>query len=147
MKAVLKRVTVVMAVILLTVGCLAVSAAAIAGGENGSGLEGYEGPPFAQALVRAVAGGGESTVPDGSPFAITGYAMSKGNGSIHVWIVSCTDVIKDLGYKPGDIVEILCSDDQVESIKPGDWIEVVGFTARDMLIWVSHNVLPEPFSY
>lgn len=147
MNAVLKRMVVYSAVVLMIVGCFAFATGAGAQDGNTSGLPGYEGPPFVVALVRAIATGGQSSVPDCSPFAITGYAMSKGSGSIHIWIVSCNDVVKALGYKPGDIVEVLCSNQQIENINVGDWVELVGFTARGMLVRVTDTVLPEPFSY
>ncbi len=146
---------VVIAAVALTVGLLLVSmsGAALAQGDTNTGFEGLQGPTFTFGLI--LAGSSGKAPPPGTqgqvwncyPYSITGYAMSKNPGAMHVWLSSGSKAVLDLGIKPGDIVTILCSESQVQDINPGDWVQIAGFTAAGQLVYAYQAVLPAPFSY
>lgn len=140
-------------VLAMLAGLLLIVFIPTAGAENNSGIPGLEGPSFTFGIVTGASGGG--TTPGGAagavyncaPYALTGYVQSKNVGSIHLWVSACSQVVLDLGIKPGDIVTILCSETQVENVNTGDWVQIVGFTVRGRLIRAEDIVLPAPFSY
>jgi len=105
-----------------------------------------------------VIGGASTTNPNanpsvlnGAPWALTGYVMSKYNGSVHIWLYSCSENVLQLGFRPGDIIEIFLGEEQINSMNTGDWVLLTGFTVNGNLAggWGSGsvNVLPAPFSY
>ncbi len=147
------QVVAIAVVLTLLAGLLLVVFTSTAGAENNSGIPGLEGPSFTFGIVTGASSGG--TTPGGkagavyncAPYGVTGYVLSKNAGSIHLWISACSQVVLDLGFKPGDIITILCSESQVERINTGDWVQVVGFTVRGQFIRAEDIVLPAPFSY
>lgn len=148
MKAWIKNRMVIAAVALLLTACLlSIGVTALAQGDTNTGIRGLRGPTFTFGVVLGGSNGGESEVPDGSPYALTGYVMSKSPGSIHVWIGTCSLVVMDLGYNPGDIITILCSETQVEGLNTGDWVQLTGFVVNGQLAYSGENVLPAPFGY
>jgi hypothetical protein len=143
--------TVVLAVtfLLLSIG----GAAFAAQSDANSGVPGLEGPTFTLGLVLVGSNGATPSSSDAAkvfncfPWSITGYAMSKSPGAIHVWLSSATQAVLDLGFKQGDIVSILCSESQVEDINSGDWVQIAGFTAQGQLVYAYQAVLAQPFGY
>lgn len=146
---------VVIAAVALTVGLLlvSISGAALAQGDTNTGFEGLQGPTFTFGLIlagssgKAPPAGAEGLVWNNFPYSITGYAMSKSPGSLHVWLSSASKAVLDLGIKPGDIISIFCSESQVKDINAGDWVQIAGFTAAGQLVYAYQAVLPSPFSY
>jgi hypothetical protein len=144
-----KRMVIATVVLSVTLGGTAFAASS----STNSGIPGLEGPTFTLGLVLVGSGGG--ALPSGAagevyncfPFSITGYAMSKSPGSIHIWLSSATQAVLDLGFKPGDIITILCSENQVENINSGDWTQIAGFTAMGQLVYAYQAVLTQPFGY
>lgn len=140
--------------LLLTTCLLSIGGAAIAAEGSNSGIEGVEGPTFTFGVVL-LGSTGESTPPSGAagkvfnayPYAITGFAMSKSEGTMSVWVSSCSQAVLDLGFKPGDIVNIYCTPQQVENINTGDWVLISGFTVRGQLAFATEQTLPAPFTY
>jgi len=121
---------------------------------NDSGIPGLSGPEFTLGVFMAGsignnpnASAGGSNVFNGAPFGLSGYVMSMTNGSVHIWITECSQVVTDLGFKVGDVVEILCSASQVKDLKTGDFVTMYGFTAGGYLVRSDDTVLPAPFSY
>ena len=146
----------VIATVVLSITFLMVSIggpALAASSSSDSGVPNLEGPTFTLGLVLVGSGGG--TLPSGVqgevyncfPWSITGYAMSKEPGAIHIWLSSATQAVLDLGFKPGDIITILCSESQVENIKSGDWVQIAGFTVTGKLVYAYQAVLAQPFGY
>ena len=155
MKSSIKK-RMVIATVVLSVTFLLVSVggpALAAASSSDSGVPNLEGPTFTLGLVLVGSGGG--TLPSGVqgevyncfPWSITGYAMSKEPGAIHIWLSSATQAVLDLGFKPGDIITILCSESQVENIKSGDWVQIAGFTVTGKLVYAYQAVLAQPFGY
>lgn len=148
-RMVVATVVVSMTFLLVSMG----SSALAASSSSNSGVPGLEGPTFTLGLVLVGTGGG--TIPSGAagqvyncfPFSITGYAMSKSPGSIHIWLYSPTQAVLDLGFKPGDILTILCSETQVDNINSGDWVQIAGFTAMGQLVYAYQAVLTQPIGY
>jgi len=146
---------VVALILLIAVGLLSLKLGTPAkGDQTNSGIPGLQGPQFTLGLVLAAATGNNpdaaasgQNVFNGSPWALSGYVLNKYTGSVHVWISQCSKVVRDLGFKPGDVVTILCSASQIKSIKTGDFAEFFGFTARGYLVRSDDVVLPSPFSY
>lgn len=142
-------------VILITAGVLALVLGASAQDNNtDTGVAGLSGPEWTFGLFVAssaennpAASSNGSRVFNGFPYALSGFVLSKTTGAVHIWIVECSQVVKDLGFKPGDVVTVLCSDSQSKDIKTGDYISVFGFTARGYLIRGDDTILPAPFSY
>lgn len=140
--------------LLLTTSLLSIGGAAIAAQSPNSGIEGVEGPTFTFGVVL-LGSTGESVTPSGAagevfnayPYAITGFAMSKSEGTLGVWVSSCSQAILDLGFKPGDIVDIYCTPQQVEDINSGDWVLISGFTVRGQFAFATELTLPAPFTY
>jgi hypothetical protein len=156
MKSLSKKRMVVAAVVLsmtFLLICMEGTAFAAASSSTNSGIPGLEGPTFTLGLV--LVGSDAGTIPSGAagevyncfPWSITGYAMSKGDGAIHVWLSSATQAVLDLGFKPGDIISILCSESQVKNINSGDWVQIAGFTAMGNLVYAYQAVLTQPFGY
>lgn len=120
---------------------------------NDSGIPGVQGAEFTFGVLLAGSIGnnpnasGNTAVYNNAPWALTGYVLSKYSGSIRVWIVECSQVVLDLGFKPGDVVEIYCAESQVEDLNTGDFLAMFGFTARGYLVRSDDTVLPAPFSY
>jgi hypothetical protein len=149
-----KRTVISIAALSLCVAMLAVGGSVAAQSDSDSGVPGLEGPTFTFGIVR-LASFGTGEPPSGAaaevwncaPYAFTGYALSKNPGSLHVWISSLSQAMMDLGYKPGDIVIVLCSESQIESINVGDWIQLSGFTVRGQFVRANDIVLPAPFGY
>ena len=129
------------------------SPALAAASSSDSGIPGLEGPTFTLGLV--LVGSNAGTLPSGAageiyncfPYSITGYAMSKSPGSMHVWLSSATQGVFDLGFKSGDIITILCSESQVDNINSGDWVQIAGFTVAGKLVYAYQAVLNQPFGY
>jgi hypothetical protein len=155
MKSLLRK-RMVMATVVLSATFLLVSmggSALAATSNTDSGVPGLQGPTFTLGLVLVGSEGG--TPPSGLagqvyncfPFSITGYAMSKNPGAIHIWLSSASQAVLDLGFKPGDIITIYCSESQVENINSGDWVQVAGFTAMGKLVYAYQAVLTQPFGY
>ena len=142
-------------VILITAGVLALVLGASAQDNNtDTGVAGLSGPGWTLGLFVASSAGNNpaassngSRVFNGFPYALSGFVLSKTTGTVHIWIVECSQVVKDLGFKPGDVVAVLCGDSQSKDIKAGDYISVFGFTARGYLIRGDDTILPAPFSY
>jgi hypothetical protein len=156
MKSWKKRPLIVTALILMvSASFLLLSVAAIAqDGNSDSGVSGLQGPQFTLGLVILASGGGATPssaaagkVWNGAPYALNGFVLNMYNGSIHVNIVECSQVVKDLGFNPGDTVVIYCSAEQVKGMNTGDFVEVFGFTVRGQFTRGGDNVLPPPFSY
>lgn len=149
MKAWIRNRMVIAAVALLLAACLlSIGVTALAQGETNTGIRGLKGPTFTFGVVLGGSSGSESgVVPNGSPYALTGYVMSRSPGSVHIWIGSCSQALLDLGYKPGDIVTILCSETQIENIHTGDWVQITGFVVNGQLAFSGENTLPAPFGY
>jgi hypothetical protein len=151
----LSRNRVVIAAVALTVGLLLVtmSGAALAQGDTNTGFEGLQGPTFTFGVIlagssgKAPPGGAQGLVWNNYPYSITGYAMSKSPGAMHIWLSSASQAVLDLGFKPGDIITILCAENQVKDINAGDWVQIAGFTAAGQLVYAYQAVLPAPFSY
>jgi hypothetical protein len=147
-----KRMAITIVVLSMTFLLVSMGGTAFAASSS-SGIPGLEGPTFTLGLV--LVGSDVSTPPSGAagqvyncfPYSITGYAMSKSPGSVHIWLSSATQAVLDLGFKPGDIITILCSDTQVENINSGDWVQVAGFTAMGKLVYAYQSVLTQPFGY
>jgi hypothetical protein len=142
-------------VVLIVAGVLALVFTATAQDKNtDSGVAGLSGPQFTLGIFIAGSLGNNpnasssgSAVFNGSPFALSGYVMSKTAGSVHVWIAECSSVVTQLGFKPGDVVEIFCSASQINDLNSGDFCEFFGFTARGYLVRSDDTKLPAPFSY
>ena len=142
-------------VILITAGVLALVLGASAQDNNtDTGVAGLSGPEWTFGLFVASSAGNNpaasssgSAVFNGFPYTLTGYVVSKTTGAVHIWIVECSQIVKDLGFKPGDVVVVLCSDSQSKDINTGDYVEVYGFTVRGYLVRGDDTVLPAPFSY
>ncbi len=156
MKSRKKSPLVVMAVILLiAIGVLSVRLGTSAAKDQAdSGIPGLRGPQFTVGLVLAAglgnnpgAAAGGRGVFNGAPWTLTGYILNKYTGSVHVWISQCSKVVRELGYKPGDFVELFCSASQVSGLNVGDFVQFYGFTARGYLLRSADRVLPSPFSY
>lgn len=150
-----KRPVIVAALVLLLVaGVLALNMGVAAQDGTDSGVPGLSGPAFTVGIFMTNASGDNPNaspsgkkVYNGYPFAISGYALSKTSGTLHVWIVSCSQIVVDLGFKVGDIVPIYCAASQIRNINTGDFLEVYGFTARGYLVRGGDSILPAPFSY
>jgi len=149
------RVAVATIVLVIAICLLAIFGAAFAETSGGgSGVPGLNGPAFTFGFVRLASSVNEVT-PSGAagevyncaPYSITGYALSKTTGSLHVWLNSGSQTVTDLGFKQGDIVTIYCNESQVKNINSGDWVQIAGFTARGQLLYAYQAVLPAPFSY
>lgn len=154
MKSWKKSLTASAIVLLFLAGMLAVALTATAEDDNtDSGIPGIRGSEFTFGVILASAIGtnpkasGNTSVFNNAPWALTGYVLSKYHGSIHVWIVECSQVVLDLGFEPGDVVEIYCSASQVREVETGDYAALYGFTARGFLVRSIDSVLPAPFSY
>lgn len=156
MKSWKKSPLIVMALILLiAIGVLSVKlGTSAAGNQTDSGIPGLQGPQFTLGLVLASGIGNNPSAPssaqgvlNGAPWALSGYVLNKYTGSVHVWISQCSQVARDLGYKPGDVVQIFCGASQVSGLNVGDFVEFFGFTARGYLVRSGDTVLPAPFSY
>jgi hypothetical protein len=156
MKSWKKSPLVVMAlVVLIVAGVLALMFGASAQDTNtNTGVPGLSGAEFTFGIFAGSSMGNNpdalssgSKVFNGSPYALSGYVMTMTTGAIHIWIVECSQVVKDLGYKPGDVVAILCASSQVKDLKTGDYISVFGFTVRGYLVRDDDTILPAPFSY
>jgi hypothetical protein len=156
MKPWIKNRMVITIVLLLVTTCLLSIGGAALGSQSGSdsGITGLQGPTTVLGIVLGIASGGDTPssskaalVYNNAPFEVTGYALSKSPGSIHVWISSASQAVLDLGYKSGDIVTIFAGESQVADIKTGDWVEIAGFTVRGQLVHAYHSVLPSPFGY
>jgi len=146
---VIAAVVVSMTFLLTSMGSTALAAAR----SSDSGIPGLEGPTFTLGLV--LVGSDAGTLPSGAagevyncfPYSITGYAMSKSPGSMHIWLSSATQAVLDLGFKPGDIITILCSETQVDNVNSGDWVQIAGFTVAGKLVYAYQAVLNQPFGY
>lgn len=151
MKTGMKRAVVVSAMVMLIAASLVTVGVTSAQTTDGdAGLPGYQGPPFVIALVRVMSTEGETSsnpLFNCAPFAVTGYVMSKWSGGVHVWISELNPTLEDLGYEVGDIITIFYPPEKLEKLNTGDWVQVVGITARGKLIWVKDQVLPQPFGY
>lgn len=141
-------------ILLIAIGVLSVRLGASAGNQTDSGIPGLQGPGFTLGLFLAAASGNNpdaaesgSKVFNGAPFALSGYILNKYTGSVHVWISQCSQVVIDLGWKPGDVVTIFCGASQVSGLNVGDFVEFFGFTSRGYLLRTGDVVLPAPFSY
>jgi len=143
-------------VLLVAVGLLSLKMGVAAQVTNtDSGITGLQGPPFTLGLMLAATTGNNPDaaasgvkVFNDAPYALSGYVLDKFNGSVHVSISQqCSQVVLDLGFKPGDVVTIFCSESQVTDINTGDFVEFYGFTVRGYLVYSDHVVLPAPFSY
>ena len=155
MKSFMRKRMVIAAVVLSMIFLLASmgSPALGAASNSDSGIPGLEGPTFTLGLV--LVGPEAGTLPSGAagevyncfPYSITGYAMSKSPGSMHIWLSSATQAVLDLGFKPGDIITILSSESQVENVNSGDWTQIAGFTVAGKLVYAYQAVLPQPFGY
>ncbi len=141
------RMAIAVIALLLTACLLSVCGAALAQGDTNTGIKGLKGPTFTVGVILGAGSGGGGSQYDGYPWAITGYVMSKSPGSVHVWVSSCSQAVLDLGFKPGDIVTILCSENQIEDLNSGDWVQITGFVANGKLAYSGQVVLPSPFSY
>ncbi|MHB8896243.1 MAG: hypothetical protein ACYC99_13845 [Candidatus Geothermincolia bacterium] len=146
---------VVALVLLVAIGLLSLKLGASAqDANNNSGIAGLQGPEFTFGLFLAAASGNNpdasasgSNVFNGAPFALSGYVLNIYNGSVHIWISQCSQVVKDLGFKPGDVVTIFCAQSQIKDLRTGDFAEFFGFTVRGYLVRSDDTVLPAPFSY
>lgn len=155
MKSWIKNRMVIAGVALLVTTCLlSVGLTAIAADDSDSGIPGVKGPTFTFGVV--LLGSTGSNTPETAlagevfnayPWAVTGFALSKSDGSISIWLSAGSQAVLDLGFKPGDIVIIYCTPEQVEDINAGDWVMLTGFTARGQLAFASSQVLPAPFTY
>ena len=155
MKSFIRKRMVIAAVVLSMTFLLASmgSPALAAASSSDSGIPGLEGPNFSLGLV--LVGSEAGTLPSGAagevyncfPYSITGYAMSKSPGSMHIWLSSATQAVLDLGFKPGDIITILSSESQVENVNSGDWTQIAGFTVAGKLVYAYQAVLAQPFGY
>jgi hypothetical protein len=150
------RIAVAIALVALIAAAVFVSVMGATAGDvnNDSGIAGLRGPEFTLGVFMAGSVGNNpnasssgSAVFNGAPFALSGYVMSMTNGSVHVWITESSQVVKDLGFKVGDVVPILCSASQVKDLKTGDFVTMFGFTARGYLVRSDDTILPAPFSY
>lgn len=155
MKSFIKKRTVIATVVISITFLLASigGPALAASSSSNSGVPGLQGPTFTLGLV--LVGSSEEEPPSGAagqvyncfPWSITGYAMSKSPGSLHVWLSSASQAVLDLDMKPGDIISILCSESQVEDVNAGDWVQIAGFTVMGNLVYAYRAVLPQPFGY
>jgi hypothetical protein len=142
-------------IVLIVAGVLAVMFSASAADTNhDSGITGLTGPEFTFGVIvsgsvgnNPLASPSGSKVFNGFPYAISGYVMSKTNGAVHIWIVECSQVVLDLGFKPGDVVAIFATASQTKDLNSGDYISIYGFTARGYLLRSDDTILPAPFSY
>jgi len=142
-------------IVLIVAGVLAVMfSASAADTNNDSGIAGLTGSEFTFGLFVARSVGDNpqasstgSKFFNGFPYAISGYVMSKTNGAVHIWIAECSQVVLDLGFKPGDVVAVLAAATQIKDLKSGDFVSVFGLTARGYLIRTDDTILPAPFSY
>lgn len=138
--------------LLMTAGLLSIGAAATAQDSN-SGIPDVEGPTFTFGVVLLGSGGEETPsgaagdVFNGYPWALTGFAMAKGDGVLSVWVSAGSQALLDLGIKPGDIISIYCTEEQVANINSGDFVTLGGFTVQGRLAFASQVVMPAPFSY
>jgi hypothetical protein len=145
-----KMVAAVVALLLTT--CLLSIGGAVLASDTDTGIPGVKGPTFTfgVVLLSSTGGGGDGATGEFAnafPWGLTGYALSKSEGSITVWLSSGSEAVMKLGFKPGDIITIYCTPEQVEGINAGDWVLLTGFTARGQLAFASQLVLPAPFSY
>ncbi len=140
-------------VLLIAAGVLTLSFGAVAD-SNDSGIEGLQGPEFTIGLFLATSVGSDSELPtsaskvlNGFPYALSGYVTNIYNGTVHIWLAECSQVVLDLGFKPGDTIEIFCVKSQIEHLKVGDFASFFGFTVRGRLVRTDDMVLEAPFSY
>ena len=138
--------------LLVTAGLLGICVYAVAR-KGGSLLDQLNAPSWTIPVIRAntaesdVNAGAPLRAMNNAPFAVTGYVMSKWVGSVHVWISSLSDTLKDLGLKSGDIVQILCNEEDIKDLKSGDWVQLVGLTVNGHLVRLAEITLPQPFGY
>jgi hypothetical protein len=142
-------------VLLVAIGLLSLKLGAVAQDTNNdSGIPGLQGAEFTFGIVLGGSLGNNPNASasgqqyfNGAPFALNGYVLNIYNGSVHVWISQCSAVVEALGFHPGDVVEIYCTQSQIEDLKVGDFTAFYGFTVRGFLVRSDDNVLPAPFSY
>ena len=148
------RMAVAAIVVALAICLVSITGALAATSEGNSGIAGLQGPTFTFGFVRLASNVGENQ-PSGAaadfyncaPFSITGFALSKTSGALHVWLSSGSEAVQQLGFKEGDIVVVYCSNTQVQNINSGDFVQIAGFTVRGQLVYAYQAVLPAPFSY